>query len=76
MICLKSPKSFEFAFFSTNRGQKSLTMFFHYVLTTVQLNFKNSEIKKKEFGFEPWGLRLRNICAKKTAQKRLKITNL
>jgi len=56
MICLKSPKSFEFAFFSTNRGQKSLTMFFHYVLTTVQLNFKNSEIKKKVWirtlGFE------------------------
>ena len=31
--------------FLTNRGQKTLTMFvINYVLTTIQLNFKNSEI--------------------------------
>jgi len=27
MICLKTPKSSEFAFFLTNSGQKSVTMF-------------------------------------------------
>ena len=31
-------------FFLTNSGQKSLTMFI--VLTTIQLNFKNREIRE------------------------------
>jgi len=56
MICLKSPKSSEFAFLKTN------LRVFHYVLTTIQLNVKNknSEIKKKCYG--PSGTRTRNPC--------------
>ena len=43
MICLKSPKSSEFAIILTNSGQKSLTLFISSCLTTIQLNCKNSE---------------------------------
>ena len=43
-------------FFLTNSGQKSLTMFI--VLTTIQLNFKNREIRERKkkspsVGIEP-----------------------
>ena len=52
----KSPKSSEFVIFLTNSGQKSLTMFISSFFTTIQLNFKNREIKKKStppLGFKP-----------------------
>ena len=47
MICLKSPKSSEFTKRkSTNSGQEALTMLISSFLTTVQLIFKNREIRK------------------------------
>ena len=40
MICINSPKSSEFA--KKNVVKNPYLGFLHYVLTTVQLNFKNS----------------------------------
>ena len=53
MICLKSPKSSEFTKRkSTNSGQEALTMLISSFLTTVQLIFKNREIRKiKSYAF-------------------------
>ena len=55
MICLKSPKSSEFAL-KKKTVVKNHYGFFHYVLPTIQLNFKNSEklkIVTPPVGFEP-----------------------
>jgi len=40
MICLKSPKSSEFAVFLTNRGQKSLTMFISSCFNNYSIEFQ------------------------------------
>jgi len=45
--------------FLTNSGKKSLTMFISSCLTTVQLNFKNREIKKIK-SYTSGGIRTRN----------------
>jgi len=45
MIYLKSPKSIEFAMFLTNSGKKAIN-YVHHSLTTMQLIFKNREIKE------------------------------
>ena len=75
MICLKSPNSSEFAIFYNQQWSKILNYMFYHVLTTIQLNFKISEIKKiKSYAssgirtHDSWNLRLRNTCAKKTAE--------
>ena len=57
MICLKSPKSSEFAFFN-KLWSKILDYVFFIVLTTIQLNFKNSKILKKRYA--PSWIRTRN----------------
>jgi len=41
MICLNHQNQVNLL---KKRGQKSLSMFFDYVLTAIQLNFKNNEI--------------------------------
>jgi len=39
MICLKSPKSSEFAFILTSSGQKSLTMFISSCFNNCSIGF-------------------------------------
>ena len=46
-------------YFLTNSGQKSLLCLFHHILTTIQLNLKNSEIKKIK-SYTSSGIRTRN----------------
>ena len=62
-------------YFFNQQWSKILNYMFYHVLTTIQLNFKISEIKKiKSYAssgirtHDSWNLRLRNTCAKKTAE--------
>ena len=88
MICLKSPKSSEFAIFF-NSGQKSLTKFISSYCNNYLIEFfENREINKYQvmplMGFEPAypgfeateHLRNRNRMHKENCRKRLLINNL
>ena len=64
MICLKLPKSSEFAIRLTNSGKISLTTLILSFLTTINW-FLKIEKKKRN----PWVLRLRNTCALRCSMK-------
>ena len=76
MVCQKSPTSCEFA--KKKTWSKILNyIYLHYVLTTIQLNFKDKEIKKKlrpQWNSNPQSLGVEATdtckiqCAKKTAK--------
>jgi len=63
MVCLKSPKSSEFAIFLTNSGQKSVTMF---ISSCFKNYFKNREIKTKKVEATEY---LRNRIRKENGRK-------
>ena len=73
MICLKSPKSSEFAKKINKQWSKILNYVYFIMLKQLfHWIFKNREIKKKlrlrrDSNPQPLGFRLRNTCAKKTA---------
>ena len=70
MICLKSPKSSEFAFLLTNRGQKSVTMFISLRFNNYSIKFFFKKLRPQwDLNSPPLGFEAMNTCAIGRAKK-------